>query len=187
MRKPLRKKLFFLGCQRLISYTSLLSWAPTQQGCNLRMQAPTCWEHQLSLLPSTNWVKHQPSNSTSTHLQNETKMSPLAPPYLPYLLDFTNESNHNNTDVSWLTKHSSLFNINSLLLLFCSTCLAHSSVPLLCCSIHILSIRSPFLSIVLLLIRFNLLYSTIFSFVSVISSLPPHHRSSVLYLRFISS
>jgi len=47
-------------------------------------------------------------------------MSPLAPPYLPYLLDFTNESNHNNTDVSWLTKHSSLFNINSLLLLFCS-------------------------------------------------------------------
>jgi len=113
-------------------------------------------------------------------------MSPLAPPYLPYLIEFTNESNHNNTDVSWLTKHSSLFNINSLLLLFCSTCSAHSSVPQLCCSVHILSIRSPFLSIVLLLIRFNLLCSAIFSFVYVIFSLPPHHRSTVLYLRFIS-
>ena len=86
-------------------------------------------------------------------------MSPLAPPYLPYLLDFTNESNHNNTDVSWLTKHSSMFNSNSLLLLLCSTCSAHSSIPLLCYSVHILSIRSPFLNIVLMLIRFNLLCS----------------------------
>ena len=91
---------------------------------SMRLQPPNASTNFLRA-PTLTITQHQLSNSTRTHLQTETKMSPLAPPYLPYLLEFTNESNHNNTDVSWLTKHSSLF--NNLFFYFCNLLSASSS------------------------------------------------------------
>ena len=53
------------------------------------MQAPTCWEHQLSQNPSTHWVEAPTSNLYKHPLADWDIKSPLAPPCHPGFLATT--------------------------------------------------------------------------------------------------
>ena len=129
----------FNGC------TSVLIWAPTQRGCDLWMQAPTFWEHQLSLWPSTNWVE-APTSSLSQHqLSEDTNLQSLQAPSCRQRHKFSPSTSLpplfarlSNRIKMQQYRYVSAYQTT----LLCSTsalcssvpfnCSAHSSVPLLC-------------------------------------------------------
>ena len=121
--------------------TSNLSQHQLSEGTNLQiLQAPTCRQrHRSPLAPPCHPIflattrrklqlpefKHQ--------LESWGQQSSLAPPYLPYLLDFPKESNYNitNSILTYQTHSILIICSTSTLFLFSVQLLAHIFVLLL--------------------------------------------------------